>query len=75
MAISSVTAATERPEERDFYVAIDNVGDRDVVVNLGYMIANGKVMFPEAVRLLLTDSYGARAAVLRPAISWYRGSS
>jgi hypothetical protein len=58
MAISSVTAATERPEERGFYVAIENVGDRDVVLNLGSMIANGKVMFPEAVRLLLTDSQG-----------------
>ena len=58
MTISPVTAATDRPEEPGFYVAIENVGDRDVVVNLGFMIANGKVMFPEAVRLLLTDSQG-----------------
>ena len=56
ISISSVTTATDRPDEREFSVAVENVGDSDVVVNLGFMISNGKVMFPEAVRLLLTDS-------------------
>ncbi len=55
MAISSVSPATERIEEPQFCVGIENVGDSDVVVNLGSMLSNGKVMFPEAVRLLLTD--------------------
>jgi len=57
MAISSVASGTERPEERRFYVAIENVGDGDVMVNLGYMIANE--MSPLAVRLVLTDPQGA----------------
>ena len=58
LAISPITTADGRPDEREFYVAIENVGDSDVVVNLGYMLANGKVMFPEAVRLVLTDAQG-----------------
>jgi hypothetical protein len=58
MSISSATTATERGEQPAFYVAVENVGNRDVVVNLGTMISNGKVMFPEAVRLFLTDSQG-----------------
>lgn len=58
MAISSVTATIENSEAPVFCVAIENVGDSDVVVNLGFMISNGRVMFPEAVRLFLTDSQG-----------------
>jgi hypothetical protein len=39
-------------------VALQNIGNTDFVVNLGFMLANGKVMFPEAVRLSLTDPAG-----------------
>lgn len=59
MSISSVAAASERPEERHFHIAIENVGKSDAVINLGFMIANGRVMFPEAIRLFLTDPQGA----------------
>jgi hypothetical protein len=41
-----------------FMVALQNISDTDFVVNLGFMLANGKVMFPEAVRLSLTDPAG-----------------
>jgi hypothetical protein len=58
MAISSVATATARPEEREFYIAIENIGETDVVINLGSMLSNGKIMFPNAVRLVLTDSQG-----------------
>jgi hypothetical protein len=44
-----------RPE---FLISIQNISSRDFVVNLGFMLANGKVMFPEAIRLSLTDPAG-----------------
>jgi hypothetical protein len=40
------------------YVAVQNVGDTDVVVNLGHMLANGTVMFPDAMTLTLADPVG-----------------
>jgi hypothetical protein len=38
MAIASVTGPAERTAEREFYVAIENAGQSDVVVNLGSRI-------------------------------------
>jgi hypothetical protein len=58
MAISRVGTEADRPAGTQFTVSIENVGGSDVVVNLGFMLANGRVMFPEAVRLLLTDPQG-----------------
>jgi hypothetical protein len=58
MAVLSVTSGNQPREHPAFLVAIQNVGDTDVVVNLGHMLANGKVMFPEAIRLTLTDAQG-----------------
>jgi hypothetical protein len=58
LAISLVGTEADRPAGTEFTVSIENVGGSDVVVNLGFMLANGKVMFPEAVRLLLTDPQG-----------------
>ena len=43
-----------------FEVSLHNAGAQDFVVNLGLMIANGKTMFPHAVRLTLSDSAGTR---------------
>jgi len=39
-------------------VAIQNVGDTDVVLNLGLMLANGKRMFPTAIHVTLTNANG-----------------
>jgi hypothetical protein len=58
MAVAPVALTSERPEEQHFYVLVENVGGGDVVINMGFMLSNDKVMFPEAVRLLLTDSQG-----------------
>jgi hypothetical protein len=58
MAISSRPPTTGSPGEPEFSIGIENVGSDDVVLNLGCMLANGKVMFPEAVRLLLSDAQG-----------------
>lgn len=59
MAISLVTERTEPAETPKFHIVIENIGDSDVVINLGSMLSNGKVMFPDAVRMVLTDSQGA----------------
>jgi hypothetical protein len=34
------------PDGRSLLVAFQNVGDRDVTLNLGFMMANGKVQLP-----------------------------
>jgi hypothetical protein len=52
---SSGTAVGSRPE---FEVALQNAGDSDFVLNLGTMLANGKVMWPDAIRLMLIDPAG-----------------
>src|SRR2546422_8817860 len=58
MAISPITSGPLPREGGEFDVAIQNVGDTDVVVNLGHMLANGKVMFPGAISLIVTDAQG-----------------
>jgi RNA polymerase sigma factor (sigma-70 family) len=42
----------------EFQVAIRNVGEQDVTVNLGMMLANGKVQLPDHIRLKLSDDKG-----------------
>jgi hypothetical protein len=39
-------------------VAIENVGDTDALLSLGFMVAH--VMFPQSVRLILTDRHGRK---------------
>jgi len=41
-----------------FTVELRNAGERDIVLNLGSMLANGKSQYPSAVVLTLTDSQG-----------------
>lgn len=54
----SLGPPSDVPKHRELYVAIENTGDADVVLNLGYMLANGKVMFPTAIQLIVTDTEG-----------------
>jgi hypothetical protein len=42
----------------ELQLAFRNVGDHDVTLNLGYMLANGKVQLPNRVRLNFTDAAG-----------------
>jgi hypothetical protein len=47
--------AASRPESPEvFEVSFKNDGTDDFVLHLGFMLANGKVMFPDAVRVMLT---------------------
>jgi hypothetical protein len=45
-------------------VALRNIGERDVTLNLGVMLANGKAQLPERISLNLTDA-GGRTRTLR----------
>src|SRR5262245_38573956 len=56
----SATSATLPSTKPEFLILIQNISTTDFVVNLGYMLANGKVMSPRAVRLLLTSPAGDR---------------
>jgi hypothetical protein len=48
------------PSERaGFVISLQNMGTNDFVLNLGSMLANGRVMFPDAVRIVLTTADGA----------------
>jgi hypothetical protein len=58
LAIASVTPGAIPTQRAEFYVALENAGNQDVVLNLGRMLSNGKVHFPEAVRLILIDAQG-----------------
>jgi hypothetical protein len=41
-------------------VALRNIGDRDVTLNLGAMMSNGKVQLPSNISLNFTDARGKR---------------
>ncbi|MBL7043046.1 MAG: hypothetical protein ISR77_30720 [Pirellulaceae bacterium] len=56
LSILSVSADSNDPIR--LKVVFENVSDRDIVLNLGMMLANGKVQLPEEIRLTLTDESG-----------------
>ncbi len=57
MAISA-TKPKFMDETPVFHVTLENAGDKDVMLNLGMMLANGKVLLPDAIHLILIDSAG-----------------
>jgi hypothetical protein len=58
--VMSISAAKPKitNESPVFHVTLENAGDKDVMLNLGMMLANGKVLLPEAIHLILIDSAG-----------------
>jgi hypothetical protein len=58
LRIVPVSSGSGVPADVKVDVALQNVGDADFVLNLGTMLDNGKVMWPDAIRLMLTDSAG-----------------
>jgi hypothetical protein len=53
LAILSVSA--DNQDDIRLQVAFKNESQKDIVLNLGMMLANGKVHLPDAIRLTLTD--------------------
>jgi hypothetical protein len=58
IGIAAVNRDSASSANVQFELALENTGVRDFVLNLGQMLANGKVMFPSSVRLVLTDPSG-----------------
>lgn len=58
IGIATVNRDSASSADVQFEVAFENIGTADFVLNLGYMLANGKVMLPFSVRLVLTDPSG-----------------
>ncbi len=48
----------DKREKPQFHVALQNVGTKDLVLNLGIMLANGKEQYSTAVKLIFRDSNG-----------------
>ena len=54
----SLLVSITNPTDPEFEVAIQNVGEKDVCLNLGMMLAYGKVMIPDRIHLQIKDSDG-----------------
>ncbi len=46
------------PKASELQITLRNVGDRDVMLNLGFMLANGKVQLPDHIAIVFTDGFG-----------------
>jgi len=53
-----MSLSSREPSDSDLQLALRNVGDHDVTLNLGWMLANGKVQLPNYISLNLTDGNG-----------------
>jgi len=58
LQMSVSLARSDKVDSPAFQVALQNVGEKDVTLNLGTMLANGKVQLPENIRLHLKDATG-----------------
>src|SRR5688500_18253524 len=58
IGIAAVNRVSASSADVQLEVALENTGAADFVLNLGHMLANGKVMFPSSVHLVLTDPSG-----------------
>src|SRR5262245_11369314 len=48
----------QRADSLRFYVSFENASEQDTVLNLGLMLGNGKILQPEALRLMVTGADG-----------------
>jgi len=53
-----MSLSSPEPNDSGLQLALRNVGDHDVTLNLGWMLANGKVQLPKYISINLTDGKG-----------------
>ena len=53
-----MSLSSPEPSDSELQLALRNVGDHDVTLNLGWMLANGKFQLPNYISLNLTDGKG-----------------
>ena len=58
LQISISAADSQNLDVPEFQVALRNAGKQDVTLNLGLMLANGKVQLPQNISLSVTDASG-----------------
>ena len=58
LQITPVTSGSGAPADVKLDIGLRNTGEADFVLNVGTMLANGKIMWPDAIRLMLTDPSG-----------------
>ncbi|MBU1695299.1 MAG: hypothetical protein KKC51_15250 [Verrucomicrobia bacterium] len=58
IALITVQSAWVEGDDIEFYVAFRNAGEKDMFINLGVTLANGRNHFPTEVSLLLIDQDG-----------------
>ena len=58
VSIARIEATNSKPSNPEFAITLENQNESDFVVVVGYMLGNGRKMFPSAVRLVLTDERG-----------------
>jgi len=59
ISISQVNRLEQNDYDKPrFNIALQNIGKKDLVLNLGIMLANGKEQYSTAVKLILTDPNG-----------------
>ena len=58
MSVHPAHGSREPSATFQFRVEIRNVGERDLMLLLGEMLANGQKQYPEAVRVILTNPQG-----------------
>lgn len=58
LQMSILAADSGNADAPEFQVALRNVGGQDVTLNLGLMLANGKVQLPQRISLNFTDASG-----------------
>ena len=58
MTVRFDRAAGNQSKASRFKVDLQNVGDHDLVLNLGFMLANGRRQYPDAIILTIIDPQG-----------------
>ena len=56
----SLSVSMSNPVDPAFEIAIRNVGEKDISLNLGMMLANGKVQLPNKIHFSLIDGSGRK---------------
>jgi len=60
LALSIQADTPERSGALKLRVTLENTGDKDVYVNLGTVLGNGRIQRPEAIRILIADGTGGQ---------------
>ena len=60
MSISTAEPGNGKPGVVELTVALQNVSEKDLVLNLGMMVGNGSALEPTAIKIVLTNPGGDR---------------